>query len=93
MARGSGASRVRKRSSPRPNTRMLVTDLDGGWRPRIYKRAAKGRKSGRLLVKCGCCNEQVAIYHDEHGLEINGVCASLTEWRAILGPLLKGREP
>jgi|GEM_PF-3497803 len=93
MPTGVRTSHARKRSSPRRNTRMLVTDPEGGWRPRIYRRAAKGRKSGRLLVKCGCCNERVEIYHDDHGLEINGVCASLNEWRVILGPLLEGREP
>jgi hypothetical protein len=92
MASSSSPKRVRKRSGLKSNTRMLVTDPAGGWRPRVFKRAAAGRKSGRLLVKCGCCDERVEVYHDDHGLEINGVYASLNEWREILMPLLQGRE-
>ena len=73
---------------------MAVPDGSGGWRPRVYRRAGKGKKSPRILVKCGCCESALEIYYDEEGMEINGVNASREEWKEILLPLLvaKGKQ-
>ena len=46
-------------------------------------------KSAKLKLTCGCCKEKVTIYHDESGIEINGVNGSIENWREILLPLLK----
>lgn len=75
------------------NTRMYQHDKDGNPIPRIYRRASKGKRSPRLLVKCGDCQQSLEIYygHDrgvDFGIEINGVLASREEWRKILLPLL-----
>jgi hypothetical protein len=43
----------------------------------------------RYLSKCGCCDENLKIYYDEEGLEINGVNGSIDDWREILLPLLR----
>lgn len=73
---------------------------------RITVRAARKLRSGatkdpRLLVKCGCCENRLEIYHepapadDPHRatLEINGVLGTLDQWRKILGPLLERGVP
>src|SRR2546430_36439 len=71
----------RKRSEPR----------DGYPVPRIYHRKARGKKSARLLIKCGDCDQKFEIYYGPDGedLEIAGVLASVAAWREILVPLLK----
>lgn len=70
--------------------------------PRVTRRKARRNHTPRLLgllVRCGCCNERVEIYYDgtedqatffpdDETLEINGVIASVAEWRKILLPLL-----
>lgn len=61
---------------------------DGNWIPRVYERASTKKKAACVTVKCGCCGEQVKIYHDENSLEINGVNASIDDWEKILLPLL-----
>jgi len=71
------------------NKKVAQRRQDEHWDLRIYHRAAKGNKSPRLLVKCGCCDEKVEIYYDEESLEINGVNGSLENWREILLPLLQ----
>lgn len=75
------------------NRKMNRSDGQGGARLRVFHRKAKGTKSPRLLVKCGDCQHAVEIYYDSDGIEINGVNASLDEWRAILSPLLAGHDP
>jgi len=63
---------------------------DGYPIPRVYHRKARGKKSARLLIKCGDCDKQFEIYHGPDGqdLEIAGVLASVENWRKILSPLL-----
>ena len=81
------------RRSPLLNTRMNIPGPDIGCRLRIFKRKGEAKHSPRLLIKCGCCDQSVEIHHDAETLEINGVFASLDEWRRLLDPLLKGRAP
>lgn len=71
------------------NKRLALDDGSGGVKLRIFHRAARGKTCRRYLIKCGCCDESVRIYYDNEGLEINGVNASLQEWRAVLLPLLE----
>src|SRR5437870_879183 len=64
---------------------------DGYSALRIYHRVARGKKSARLLIKCGDCDNKFEIYYGPEGedLEIAGVLASVENWREILLPLLK----
>lgn len=55
----------------------------------------KRRKSPSIRIRCGCCTESVVINYDsgrpfpiDGTLEINGVLASITQWREVLLPLL-----
>lgn len=59
--------------------------------PQVYRRKARGKKSARLLIKCGDCDNKLEIYYGPQGedLEIAGVLASAENWRRILLPLLK----
>lgn len=72
----------------RTNRRMCCARKDGFSELRVWRRAAKGTKGARILVKCGCCQQKVEVYHSEDDLEINGVLGSLDNWREILLPLL-----
>lgn len=61
------------------------SEIGSGWIPRVWH-----SKSGKMTVKCGCCDEKVVIYShsDKDGddqIEINGVTANKEEWRKILG--------
>ena len=64
---------------------------DGYPVPRVVRREARGKKSARLLIKCGDCDQKFEIHDGPEGedLEIAGVLASVKTWRAILFPLLK----
>lgn len=84
-------SRTRK-TVPTLNTRM-AQPTEGGWRLRVWNRAGRGRKAPRLLIRCGCCEGSLKVFYASDSLEINGVEAPLSEWRAILGPLLQGKSP
>ena len=75
------------------NTRMCVDGPDRGFKLRVFKREARGKHSPHLTVKCGCCDQSVRIYYGDDTLEINGVFATLDEWRRLFDPLLKGVEP
>jgi len=68
---------------------------DGYPVPRVYHRKAQGKKSARLLIKCGDCENKFEIYYGPEGedLEIAGVLASVRNWRRILLPLLKKTAP
>lgn len=59
--------------------------------PRVSHRKARGKKSARLLIKCGDCDQKFEIYYGPEGedLEIAGVLASIEHWREILLPLLR----
>ena len=63
---------------------------DGGFLLRVFERKANRKKGARLLIKCGCCDQSVEVYFGHGTLEINGVIASVPEWRRVLGPLLRG---
>ena len=56
---------------------------------RVYHKKGSGKRMPRYLLKCGCCDENLKIYYDDEGLEINGVNGSMEDWREILLPLLK----
>ena len=65
---------------------------DGYPVPRVFRRKARGKRSARLLIKCGDCDQKFDIHHAEgEDLEIAGVLASIENWRKILLPLLKTR--
>jgi hypothetical protein len=74
----------------KPNHRMAQIRPDGMAALRVWSIPATKRKSPRLRIKCGCCDQQVVIYHDAEGehLEINGVIGSVENWREVLLPLL-----
>lgn len=59
--------------------------------PRVYRRKARGKKSARLLIKCGDCDQKFEIHYGpgSEDLEIAGVLASVENWKKILLPLLK----
>ena len=75
-------------SPPPENRRLGQPRAEGGFALRLYRRRGRGKYVPRLLIKCGCCDEQVEIYHDSNTLEINGVIAPLENWREVLLPLL-----
>jgi hypothetical protein len=64
---------------------------DGYPVPRVYRRKARGKKSARLLIKCGDCDQKFEIHYGpgSEDLEIAGVLASVENWQKILLPLLK----
>jgi len=55
---------------------------------RLYHKKAKGKRSPRYLLKCGCCEEKLEIHYAVDGLEIGGVNGAIEDWREILLPLL-----
>jgi len=75
------------------NTKLAQSDKKGFFKLRIWYRKRKGKKAGRYLIKCGCCDySKIEIYpasYKDDGIEIGGVMASKAEWRKILLPLLK----
>lgn len=59
---------------------------DWCWIPRCWWKKGRKKKSPRVLIKCGDCNNKVEIYYDkneEWGIEINGVMASNEWWREL----------
>lgn len=71
-------------------------------RPERPNRRGPGTRAPSIRVKCGCCSCAVEIYHHDAGdttsvdarsLEINGVSATLKQWRDLLGPLLETGVP
>ena len=73
------------------NRKLCQKRADGYSALRVYNRKARGKKSPRLLIKCGDCDNKFEIYYGPDGedLEIAGVLGSLGNWREILLPLLK----
>jgi len=69
--------------------RFYYTWPDGYPQIRVNHKTGAGKKMPRYLLKCGCCDEKLEIYHDDEGLEINGVNGSTDDWREILLPLLR----
>ena len=62
--------------------------------PRVTHRKARGFKSARFLIRCGCCDQSFEIHYGDlddpitGGLQIAEVNGSIEDWRAILLPLL-----
>ncbi len=75
------------------NKKLVQHDEQGYWKLRIWHRRAQEKKSPRLLIKCGCCDNKFEIYYDGDDLEIAGVLASKREWRRLLEPLLNEFTP
>ena len=71
------------------NTKLAQSRPEGGFAIRVFHRKAQGKKSPRLLLKCGCCDGQLEIHYGDDALEINGVYGSLENWREILLPLVR----
>lgn len=73
-----------------PNQRMNRRRADGYNALRVYRRAAVGKKSPRVLIKCGDCDNKLEIHYDPEraDLEIADVLGSIDNWREILLPLL-----
>lgn len=76
------------------NRKLCQKRADGYAALRVYNRRARGKKSARILIKCGDCENKFEIYYGPDGddLEIAGVLASVENWRDILLPLLKHRS-
>ncbi len=60
---------------------------------RAWSKPASKRMMARMRIKCGCCDQQVDIFHLENVLEINGVIGTVENWREILLPLLERKPP
>ena len=74
-----------------PNRKLLQKRADGYSALRVYHRKGVGKRSPRLLIKCGDCDNALEIYHDpKHAedIEIGGVLGSVENWREILLPIL-----
>jgi len=74
-----------------PNRKVVQKRSDGYSALRVYHRQGRGKRSPRLLVKCGDCDNALEIYYDaEHpeDIEIGGVLGSVENWRELLLPLL-----
>src|SRR4051812_30876027 len=70
------------------NKRLAVSHPADGFALRVYHKKGQRKKMPRITIKCGCCDTKVEIYHADDSLEINGVMASVENWREILLPLL-----
>jgi len=55
---------------------------------RLRHRKAIGLKSPSYVLRCGCCDQELAIFYADDGLEIGGVNGTLEDWREILLPVL-----
>jgi len=55
---------------------------------RVWRRKGGAKRSPRLLVKCGDCENALEVFYDQDALEIGGVHGSVENWREILLPLL-----
>lgn len=75
------------------NQKMNRRRADGYNALRVYHRAGVGKRSPRLLIKCGDCANKLEVYYDAErtDLEIGGVIGSVENWREILLPLLAAR--
>ena len=67
-------------------------------RRKEYRLSSRRTISPRIKIKCGCCDKSVEIYHENKTdnphrdtLEINGVLASVDQWRQVLLPLLSNK--
>ena len=72
--------------------RLYSIRPDGYPQIRVYHKKAKGKKTARYLLKCGCCENKAEVWYDHEGLEIGGVHGSIEDWREILLPLLSKKR-
>ena len=70
------------------NRKLAISRPERGFALRVYSSKGTKKRLPRLMIKCGCCDEKVDIYHGDGFLEINGVIASIENWRDVLSPLL-----
>jgi len=70
------------------NKRLAQPRSEGGFALRVSHQKGRGKRMPRYRVKCGCCEQQLEIYYSAEDLEINGVIASVENWREVLLPLL-----
>ena len=70
------------------NKRLAQQRAEGGFALRVYHKEGKGKRMPRYRVKCGCCDNHLEIYYAKDSLEINGVFATVENWRELLLPLL-----
>jgi hypothetical protein len=73
--------------------RLAQSRAEGGFALRVYHQKERRKRMPRFLVKCGCCEQRLEIYYSSDFLEINGVCASVENWRELLLPLLYPNSP
>ena len=76
---------------PERRNRFYDTTRFGQPQIRVFHKRAKGKKTPRYLLKCGCCDSKLEIYYSDDGLEIGGVNGATADWREILLPLLRVR--
>lgn len=63
---------------------------------RVTHRKGNKKKAPSIRAKCPCCAEAVVIFHESRptgnpqmdSMEINGVHASVAQWRELLLPIL-----
>lgn len=72
----------------RQNRKLFQPRRDGYPALRVWHKKGTGQKLPRLLIKCGDCDHELAVFYDKEALEIGGVHASVENWREILLPLL-----
>jgi hypothetical protein len=75
------------------NKRLAQARPEGGFALRVSHQQGCGKRMPRYLVKCGCCDQVLQIYYAPECLEINGVMASVENWREVLLPLLYAEQP
>jgi len=59
-----------------PNKRLARPRPEGGFALRVFRRKGGEKKMPRLLLKCGCCDEQVEVCYDDKTLEIRAMIES-----------------
>lgn len=69
------------------NKKMCIYTPEGAPLPRVYRRKERGKKSARILVKCGDCEHKIEVYPDcditPGMIEIGGVLAHRDHWKQI----------
>ncbi|MDB5264665.1 MAG: hypothetical protein JWN64_236 [Parcubacteria group bacterium] len=84
--------KVRKIEDRGPGSMMLPLRVT----TRAGRPIKRGKQLPRHLVRCGCCDQRLEVYFDDEQtgnlhsdtLEINGVIASIDQWRQFFGPFL-----
>lgn len=58
------------------------------WKTKERRKSKGAIISPSVLLKCGCCEQQIRIYWGGGSIEINGVNGSVADWKDILLPML-----